>query len=363
MSSLRPARSLAAALLLCATPAAAQSVERFTIDSVVSVDTFGGDNVSSHPQFVVDISSGLRIDDHWQAVFRPWFRQLRPPAPGAAAPDSEAAILQAGLRYERPGTIGTRIDLGYMVSPIGLGMLDSRASLNPTIAPHASYAAVMPSFDPTGPRASAVTTTYPLGAAATVSALHWDARAAVVNTSPTRVFMLGDVSSPPQAANVVAGAGVTPIVGLRIGVSIARGAYATADEVHTPSAAPRDATIVGAEAEYSFGYTVLRGEFLRTAFQTSGDDAVAYEWFVQGQQTLTPRWFVAARHEGTAAPLMPAPTVISGGTDLKIAEGTIGYRVTPEVTLRGSYFARQPYGASAWDQQFAASIVWARRWW
>src|ERR1051326_6520465 len=130
MSSLRPARSLAAALLLCATPAAAQSVERFTIDSVVSVDTFGGDNVSSHPQFVVDISSGLRIDDQWQAVFRPWFRQLRPPAPGAAAPDSEAAILQAGLRYERPGTIGTRIDLGYMVSPIGLGMLDSRASLH-----------------------------------------------------------------------------------------------------------------------------------------------------------------------------------------------------------------------------------------
>ena len=123
--------------------------------------------------------------------------------------------------------------------------------------------------------------------------------------------------------------------------------------------------MVGAEAEYSFGYTVLRGEMLRTAFETSGpgsDDAIAYEWFVQGMQTLTPRWFVAARHEGTSAP--PSRTATSTGprTDLGIVEATVGYRVTPDVTLRASYYARHPYGASDWDRQFATAIVWARRW-
>src|SRR5258708_37922516 len=102
---------LLAVCVLSARPAAAQSVERFTIDSVVSVDSFGGDNISSRPQMVVDISTGMRIDDHWQVIFRPWFRRLRPPAPGADAPDAEAAIFQAGLRYERSGAIWMRGDL------------------------------------------------------------------------------------------------------------------------------------------------------------------------------------------------------------------------------------------------------------
>ena len=363
-----PARPALRALVLTvialsARAAAAQSVERFTIDSVVSIDSFGGDNVSSRPQLVVDISTGLRIDDHWQLVFRPWLRQLRPPAPGVEAPDAEAAIFQAGLRYERSGTIGTRVDLGYLVSPIGLGMLDSRASLNPVIAGHVSYAAAMPIFEPTGPRASAVTMTYPLGLSATMSADHWDARAAIVNSSPTRAYMLGHDGNPRQSANAIVGAGVTPMIGLRIGASFARGAYATSDEIVGPSADSRTATIVGAESEYSFGYTVLRGEVLRTSFETAADNAVVYEWFLQGTQTLTPRWFVAARHEGTSAPPSRTATATGPRTDLGIVEATAGYRATPDVTLRASYYARRFYGASAWDQQIAGSVVWARRWW
>ena len=132
---MRDGRTLPALVLavcaLPARPAAAQSVERFTIDSVVSVDSFVGDGVSSRPQLVVDVSSGMRIGDHWQLIFRPWFRQLRPPAPGAEAPGAEAAIFQAGLRYERSGAIGTRVDLGYLVSPIGLGMVVYEITMTP----------------------------------------------------------------------------------------------------------------------------------------------------------------------------------------------------------------------------------------
>ena len=102
---------------------------------------------------------------------------------------------------------------------------------------------------------------------------------------------------------------------------------------------------------------------LRTSFETAADNAVAYEWFLQGTQTLTPRWFVAARHEGTSAPPTRTATTTGPRTDLEIVEAAVGYRATPDVTLRGSYYTRHPYGATAWDRQFAASIVWARRWW
>ncbi len=59
-------------------------------------------------------------------------------------------------------------------------------------------------------------------------------------------------------------------------------------------------------------------------------------WYVQGQQTLTPRWFVAARVERidrpAAARRATGPRQTFAG-----AEETVGFRITPEVTLRASY--------------------------
>jgi hypothetical protein len=173
--------------------------------------------------------------------------------------------------------------------------------------------------------------------------------------------MLGNSANPQQAANVVAGAGVTPIVGLRLGVSAAHGPYATADEITGGApAVPRDATLAGVEGEYAVAYTVIRGEWMRTAFETTGSDAIAYEWFVQALQTIAPRWFLAARHEGTSAP--PAAST-APRTSFRAVEATTGYRVTPEITLRASYYTRRAYNSTSWDQQVAGSIVWARRWW
>src|SRR5438309_1559369 len=86
-----------AVLALPASAATAQSVERFTIDSVASIDLFGGDNVSNRPQIIVDISAGVRLGDHWQVVFRPWFRQARPTTPGGGVPPWDAEIYQAGV--------------------------------------------------------------------------------------------------------------------------------------------------------------------------------------------------------------------------------------------------------------------------
>jgi len=162
---------------------------------------------------------------------------------------------------------------------------------------------------------------------------------------------------------VVAGAGITPVVGLRLGVSLAHGDYATADEITRPSSTGRAVTMVGGEGEYEFGYTKISAEVLRSEFETFADPAVAYEWFVQGVQTVSPRWFVDGRQEGTSAPPPINGTVVGQRTRLMMVEATAGYRVTPDITLRASYYTRKFYGALTWDQQVGVSVVWAHRWW
>ena len=351
------------AFLVVAASASAQSVARFSLESVVAVDAFGGENVSNRPQIIVDVSVAIRVGDHWQAYMRPWFRQPRPSPPTAPVPEWDTQLYQAALRYERHSQLSTRIDLGYILSPIGLGVFDTRPGVNPTIATHISYVSPMPVFDSTGPRVSAVSATYPLGAQVSVSAAAWDARAAVINSAPTRNYVLGAVTNPRETPVFVAGAGVTPTIGVRVGVSVARGAYATPAEIGTPASSGRMMTMAGGEGEWAFGGTKIGGEILRTAFDTMAVRAIAYEWFVQGTHTLSPRWFVAARREGTSAPPLANGIVVGSRTELAAFEATAGFRVSPDVTLRSSYYTRKSFGASTWSDQVGVSVVWARRWW
>ena len=344
-------------------PAAAQSVARFSLESVVSADEFAGQNASDRPQFVIDVSLSVRMGDNWQIYVRPWFHLPRPGSPTAAVPPWDKELYQAGLRYERRGPIATRVDAGYILSPIGLGIYDVRPGVNPTIVPHLSYLTPMPVFDPAAPRVSAVSSTYPLGAQLSLSGLHWDARAAVINSAPTRSYAVGEDTNPRQTPVLVAGGGVTPITGLRLGASFAHGDYATPEEITVPGSPGRAMTMAGAEGEWAWGGTKISGEFLRTAFDNVTNNAsVAYEWFVQGQQTLSPRWFAAARREGTSAPGLVG---IAAGTrtDLEVFEATAGFRVTRDVTLRSSYYTRRFYGSTDWTNQAGVSVVWTRRWW
>jgi hypothetical protein len=220
----------ACAFLVGAAPAAAQSIARFSLDSVVAVDVFGGESVSNRPQIIVDVSAAMRLGDNWQFYVRPWLRKPRP----------DTQLYQGGVRYEHRGEVSSRVDAGYILSPIGLGVFDTRPGINPTIAPHISYLSPMPLFDPTGPRVSAIAATYPLGAQLTVSASVWDARAAVINSAPTRIYALGAATNPRQTPVFAAGGGVTPTVGLRVGAAVARGIYATAEEITTRPADGRE---------------------------------------------------------------------------------------------------------------------------
>jgi hypothetical protein len=214
-----------------------------------------------------------------------------------------------------------------------------------------------------GPRAPLLGAIYPLGATVTLSGLKWDARASVIDSSPMRsrrVFSDGSPPNPPAFTNVVAGAGVTPFVGFRVGTSVARGGWLKAGESPVVTV-DRDATIVTLESELAFRYTKLLAEWTRDSLDTNTGTHVATGWFAQAQQTLAPRWFVAGRVERITAPaISPLPSVFVTQR-LTGVEETVGYRLTTDVTLRASHRARRVFGAPNYVQTFAVSAVWWKR--
>ncbi len=347
-------------LTIVLTPSAvfAQPPARVSVDSVTGIGLFKGQGATDRPDASVDIGFVVRLSDGWMAYVRPWFFK------SAQGSDWDKEIYQAALQYQRGGRVATRVDAGYIASPIGLGMLDMRADANPTIRPHLSYFVPLMPFDRGAPRVGPIASSYPLGAQLSLSTTRWDARAAVVNSTPTRKFALNaDSPNPRNTPVLVVGGGVTPRAGLRLGAAMAAGSYATPGELTDRAAVDRRLTMWSVEGEYAFGHTKLSGELTRERFASGAARDTAATWFVQGTQTLSPRWFVAARYEGISAPPFGGAATRGPRLTYKCTETAVGFRLSPELTIRGSVFAGKFYTRTDYDQQAGLSIVWSRRWW
>jgi len=346
-------------LLLGASPANAQQARpsRLAVDSAAAVDVTVDRDGNHVTGVFLDSLSTAGLGRGLQAMFRPQVQRL---APNAARPNGEwnRQIWIAELRYEHAGTVGVRIEGGYIPSPIGLANLTLRPHLNPTIAQPASLFTSIPTLEVRGPRVTLLTGLYPLGAQATVSMRHWDARVAVIDTSPLRNRRVFSSVNPPRFTNVVAGGGVTPFVGFRIGASIARGGWLRAGDSPTITV-DRSASVATVESELSFRHTSLAGEWTHDTLETSFGDRTAAGWYVQGAQTLAPRWFVAGRVEQLRTTL---PLAVPVDQRFKATEQTLGFRVTPEITLRVSHRAIERFGLNSFGHTAAVSVVWFRRW-
>ena len=357
-----PTSACLAILLLCAAahPARAQQARpsRLAIDASAVVDETFSDADRWHVTGVIaDALFSVDVGGGFQAITRPFVQRI------AGTEEWNAQLWVAALRYERAGPVGVRVDAGYIPAPIGSANLLLRPHLNPTIAQPSSLFAPLPSLVPRGPRGTLLGALYPLGATATVSGVRWDARAGVMDSSPLRsrrVFSDDAPPNPPAFTNVVIGAGVTPFVGFRVGASLAKGGWLEAGESPAVTA-DHDATVVTLESELAFRYTKLLGEWTRDRIGTNAGDRAAKGWFLQAQQTLAPRWFVAGRVERMMSPAATSVPGIFVDQALTGAEETVGYRVSPEVTLRASHRARKGFGAPGYTQTFAVSVVWWKR--
>lgn len=341
-------------------PASAQSTA-VALDVVGAVDGVLHSTPARPNGVWLDLFGAVRIADGVEVVARPVIS--RRTFDGAW----QKQMYQLGVRLERRGTgpndLGVRFEVGQMPSPIGIGLLENRADLNPVVSQHSSYYLPLPRVDPEIPRTFLIAGAYPFGALMTLSAGRWDARVAALDSSPVRGRPFFGANKPPRLLNAVAGMGWTPRVGVRLGVAVAHGAYASVAEVIDRTRGDREATMMQLEGEWSFGHTRVVGEWIRSVLETARADARAAGGWVEVTQTLTARLFVAGRVDAQRFVYQRPGVVVESHQRYERVEGVVGVRVTPDLTLRGGYLGRKGYVVSHWDDQVLGSIVWQRKIW
>lgn len=344
------------AVIVLLVPASARAQEsRVALDVVAAADADAGSQVSRKATGWFDLFGAVRMAEGLDLRARPVV--FRRSFDGAW----QAQIYELALRYERPGRIGVRIDGGQFPSPIGLSILENRPDKNPVVSPHSTLYLPIPRYEPGTPNTFLLAASYPLGVKATLSGGHWDARVAVTDSSAIRGRPFFGDDKPPRMANVMAGAGFTPLIGLRLGGAIAHGTYALEEEVRDPSRGDRAASLVQVEGEWSFGYTRIAGEMLWTKRELAAVDARVDGGWVEAVQTLNARMFLAGRFDEQWTKWLSVADGLDRAEPYRRVEVTMGYRVTPEITLRGSFMTRKGYVVGFWDDQLLASIVYARK--
>ena len=336
-------------------PAFAQEVRtsRLAIETVASLDEAVDERGDFATGIVLDAVVSADVGAGFEAIVRPFAQRL-------SSGEWNRQVWVATLRYEHRGPIGVRVDAGLIPSPVGLANLMLRPHNNATIALPSSLFTALPPIELPATRATLLGVLYPYGVNTTVSGTHWDARVAIIDTSPLRSRRIFARSNPPRFTNVVAGVGITPVVGWRIGASVTHGGWQRAGESPTVTA-DRDGTVVTIETDFSVRYTRILAEWVRDTLETDSGDVVASGWFAQGQHTFTPRWFAAARVERMSS---PAITPLSTFVDQHFTgtEEIVGYRVTPDITVRAGHRARRGFGRPSLDHQAQVSVVWWKRW-
>ena len=345
------------AALTLAPPARAQShpgSSRVALDVVAAVDGDAGSQVTREPTGWFDLFGAIRLAGNLDVRARPvvyrrsfngtWTTQ----------------IYELALRYERPGAVGLRVEAGQLSSPVGLSILENRPDRNPVVSPHSTLYLPIPRYEAGTPTTFLLAASYPLGARITLSGAKWDVRSAVTDSSAIRGRPFFGDNKPPRMANYMVGGGFTPHIGLRFGAAVAVGPYARDTEVRDRSRGDRHATLVQFEGEWSFRYTRLAGEWMWSERELARSDARVDGGWIEITQTLAPRVFAAARYDEQWTRWASLT-----GEDLNAPyrrlEAAAGFKLTAELTLRGSFMTRKGYVVDFWDDQFLASIVYAKK--
>lgn len=339
----------------CALPSAAAAQDPTGRVSVEAVASASVTSANTHPFLIFDAVSTVRLANGWDAIVRPWARRM-------PSGDWATEMYQLQLRYTSSTRVPFRVDAGIISSPIGLGTLALRADRNPTIGSPFYYFAPLPAIDGRFDGKRLITGGYPLGAIVSASGTMWDARAGVTDSSPTRAASVFSSDRPGRGPQVIAGGGVTPRQGLRVGAAVAQGRYRSRARSTSGIVTPaEDATTFTLEGEYAIGYTRVQGEWIVDRFTTTKTPAIARGFNVDALRTLTPRWFAAARVVRASSPVLTGPT--PGRRVGTTSEGSLGYRLTRAFTVRGGYQGSRLFNDARWTHAAAVSIVWAQRWW
>jgi hypothetical protein len=149
-----------------------------------------------------------------------------------------------------------------------------------------------------------------------ITAFHWDTGveghwtggrldlAGALTRGAPSVAVLGGRHDAPQVSGRLA---VTAAPGLTLGFSAARGHWigsSVLSKIPEASRGENAQSVVGTDFEYGIGRVLVRGEWLRSAFEVPrlespaiGAPLVARSGFLEGRYRLRPRWQVSGRAE------------------------------------------------------------------
>ena len=345
-------------ILLWTSPLSAQSrfSQRVAVEFASAITT--SSPTPDDPFVVLDATATVRMTGTLDVIVRPWIRRL----PGG---DWSKEMYQLQVRYQPATRVPLRIDAGIIASPLGIIALEMRPDRNPFIGSPSYYFSPLPSFDGQFDRVQLLSGGYPLGAMASLSGQKWDARGGVTDGTPARNRKMMSSNRPPAEPQLVAGGGVTPSPGLRLGAGYAHGIYRAQTTPASTSPVPpteaASATVFNLEGEYAVGYTRIAGEWIVDRFETATTPAIARGYLLEAVRTLSPRWYVGGRTTRASTPVFSAGTRVrrSNGT----ADITVGYRLTPEVLIKAGYQGSRAYTRTDWDHAAAVSLVFAQRFW
>jgi hypothetical protein len=217
-------------------------------------------------------------------------------------------------------------------------------------------------------------TRYPWGGEISGSASRFDYRAAVVNLAPVHD---GYVPTPQGRPRVVLGAGVTPLIGVRLGGTYTRGTYLS-DSVTPVLPAGKNwkdyrHEVIALDGRASRGYLDFHGEWAYSWYDvpTVATKMSGPAYYLEIKYTWTPRFFTAARFQRNAYPFvrpLPSGRWIAVPANFYAGEIGLGFRPTQGVLAKISYqkdrWTGQPNGqaiAAQVSYQFDATQWLARK--
>jgi hypothetical protein len=320
---------LAAAVAACTLPAVAAAQGGLLLQGIANGELWSTNTSSNFltrnngrvgPSGQLDLWSAV---EPWRGMFLYGAVEVQGGPARADTAGDLVDVEQLGVRFERSTRLV--IDVGKMPSPVGAFAGRRFSTRNPLIG--------MPDGYPVQ---------YPVGAVASGTAGWVDYRGGAVSLA---VAHPGYTPVPDRAINPVIGAGITPVVGVRLGVSGTVSSYLnksfTSAQLDARDWTSYHERIGALDAELSRGYLELHGEWARSEYDVPRrvGPARGTTYYVEAKYTISPRFFLAARRERNNYPFIAAfgAAWASSNTDFHDTEVGAGVRLSPSTLLKGSY--------------------------
>jgi hypothetical protein len=269
---------------------------------------------------------------------------------GRDEPGSEYYVKQFGLRFSPAD--GFSIEAGKVTPIVGTFSSRQLSFRNPLIGSPDGYAAA-----------------YANGVKFSGNVGLFDYRAGALSLP---LYREGYVPNPSQTLRPAIGIGITPFVGLRLGVSGTVGPYLNCDlsssQLRGQSWKSYGQRVVAADAQFSRGYFEAHGELTRSSYDVPGLPASnGLMYYLESKYTITPRLFLAARFERNDYPFISpiTPTVWIANNSV-VSDGEVGggFRLTAstllKLSVRADHWNPNPNPNAPHDDGYAVAAQWSQ---